>query len=177
MSRVGNRPIKIPEKVDVKIKDKNVTVKGPLGELEFSLPLTIDAVVEDGYVVFTRQSDVRQQRALHGMARSLVSNMIQGVSEGFTKKLVIDGVGYRAQAKGNTLVMNLGFSHPIEYTVPDGITVKVEKNLISVTGIDKQQIGQIAANIRQFRPVEPYKGKGIRYEDEKVQRKVGKVGA
>ncbi len=177
MSRVGKKPISIPEKVDVKIADKNIRVKGPLGELSFTIPQTIDAKVDNGKVLLSRGSDLRQERALHGMARSLVANMITGVSTGFTKKLVIDGVGYRAQAKGNMLTLNLGFSHPIEFTVPDGISVNVEKNVVSISGIDKQLVGQVSANIRELRPVEPYKGKGVRYEDEKVRRKVGKVGA
>jgi len=176
MSRVGKKPIPIPSGVDVSIKDQNIMVKGPLGQLEYSFPARINTEIVENQVIVKRLKDDREDRALHGLARALIANLVKGVSVGFTKTLIIEGVGYRAQMKGSTLTMNLGFSHPIDYLIPDGVSLKVEKNVLSLSGIDKQQVGQVAAIIRDFRKVEPYKGKGIRYKDEVVRRKVGKVG-
>ena len=177
MSRVGKKPIPLPKEVDVKINGKHISVKGPLGELSWDLPQDIDIHVEEAVLEVSRAGDNRHQRALHGLSRSLIANMVQGVSKGFTKTLILEGVGYRAQAKGNTLHLNVGFSHPIEYDVPEDVSLKVDRNQIILQGIDKQRVGQVAAIIRDFKKVEPYKGKGIRYADEKVRRKVGKVGA
>ena len=177
MSRVGRKLIPIPSGVEVKIKNRAVAVKGPLGELNYLLPENIDIKEENKSIQISRKSDDRFQRSLHGLVRSLVANMVHGVSVGFTRVLILEGVGYRAQTKGDsTLVLNVGYSHPVEYQAPSGIKISVEKNKISIHGVDKQQVGQTAANIRMFRKVEPYKGKGIRYEDEVVRRKVGKVG-
>jgi len=176
MSRVGKKLIPIPSGVKIKIDNKDANIQGPLGILDYKLPNGIKAELRDQHIEVTRSSEERSQRSLHGLARSLLSNMVLGVSQGFSKILILDGVGYRAQAKGNQLTLNLGYSHPVEYNVPDSITIKVEKNKITLKGIDKQLVGQVAAIIRDFRKVEPYKGKGIRYEKEVVRRKVGKVG-
>ncbi len=176
MSRVGNKIIKIPPEVTVKIKDRQIDVKGPQGALTYEIPKGILMELNDRDLRIKRESDERNFRALHGLARALISNMIVGVSVGFTRNLVVDGVGYRVQSKGSTITMSLGYSHPIEYTVPEGITVAVDKNKIILRGYDKQLLGQVAANVRSFREVEPYKGKGIRYENEVVRRKEGKVG-
>jgi len=178
MSRIGNQPVALASGVEVKITEGGVHVKGPKGELSQMLPPAIAVEVGDGEVRFARKDDRSQTRALHGLARALVANMVRGVTEGFTKELEIQGVGYRAEAKGQKLNLLLGFSHPVEMIVPDGLSASVENNTrIKIEGIDKQQVGQFAADVRSLRPPEPYKGKGVRYADEHVRRKVGKTGA
>ncbi len=176
MSRIGKLPIVIPSGVEIKVKGQEIAVKGPLGSMTYCLPESISINVENKAITLIRESDHREHRALHGLARALVANMVHGVSKGFEKSLIVDGVGYKVQTKGNAVVLNLGFSHPVEYPMPAGVSVTVEKNKIVLKGVDKQNVGQTAAIIREFRPVEPYKGKGIRYENEKVRRKEGKVG-
>ena len=176
MSRVGKQPIPIPTGVEVAIEGSRVKVKGPKGELEHQAPPTI-AVARDGDdIVVTRPDDERENRALHGLTRSLLANMVAGVSEGFTRDLEIVGVGYRCTAQGpNKLELQLGFSHPVRFEAPEGITFEVpQPTRITVRGCDKQLVGQVAANIRKIRKPEPYKGKGIRYSDERVLRKAGK---
>lgn len=177
MSRIGKRPITIPDKVTVDIKDSHVTVKGPKGTLARELPSLV-AVEQDGNVVqIVTQNESRIARQRHGLSRTLVANMVEGVSKGFEKKLQIQGVGYRAQAQGKKLTLNVGYSKPVEMEMPEGITVAVEKNTeITVSGIDKEVVGNVAATIRGVRPPEPYKGKGIRYLGEMVRRKAGKTG-
>ena len=179
MSRIGRLPIDIPAGVEVKIEEGNkVTVKGPKGTLEKCLPVEMTIKVEDNQVVVTRPNDLKKMKSLHGLTRSLVANMITGVSEGYEKKLEINGVGYRAQKKGKEITFNLGFSHPVVMTDPEGIeTVMEGQNVIIVKGIDKEKVGQYAAEIRELRKPEPYKGKGIKYADEVIRRKVGKTGA
>ncbi len=175
MSRVGLKPISLPEKVAVKLDGNLVTVEGPKGKLDFPLPAGITLKSEDGSVVVSRASELRQVRALHGTARSLVQNMITGVSQGFVKDLEIQGVGLRAAVKGQDLDLSLGRSHPLLHPIPSGLTVTVNENTkIKVEGIDKQLVGQFAAEVRGFYPPEPYKGKGVRYVGEKVRRKEGK---
>ncbi len=175
MSRVGLKPITLPEKVAVKQDGRQVTVEGPKGKLDFSLPEGISLTSEDGTVVVSRATEQREQKALHGTARSLVNNMILGVSQGFVKNLEIVGVGLRAAVKGQDLDLSLGRSHPLLHPIPAGLTVTVNENTkIKVEGIDKQLVGQFAAEVRGYYPPEPYKGKGVRYSDEKVRRKEGK---
>ena len=175
MSRVGLKPISLPEKVAVKLDGRNVTVEGPKGKLDFQLPDGISLKNEDGAVVVSRASETRQLKALHGTARSLVNNMIIGVSKGFEKNLEIHGVGLRAAVKGKELDLSLGRSHPLLHPIPSGLTVTVNENTkIKVEGIDKQLVGQFAAEVRGYYPPEPYKGKGVRYSDEHVRRKEGK---
>ncbi len=177
MSRIGKNPIAIPSGVDVKIDGQDVTVKGPKGELSVTISEPISAAVEEQQVVVTRPNDERRNRALHGLSRSLINNLVVGVTEGYTRKLEIFGVGYRVAAKGRDLEFALGYSHPVPIEAPEGITFAVESpTKFSVTGIDKQQVGQISANIRRLRRPDPYKGKGIRFEGEQVRRKVGKTG-
>jgi large subunit ribosomal protein L6 len=179
MSRIGKMPIVIPKGVDVKIEDGNkVTVKGPKGTLtqKFSTDMTIK--IEDGQVIVERPSDLKRHKAFHGLTRSLVNNMVVGVSEGFKKELEINGVGYRAALQGKTLVLSLGYSHPVEMVPPEGITVEVPaQNRITVSGFDKQAVGEFAAEIRAKRKPEPYLGKGVKYADERIRRKEGKTGA
>ncbi len=176
MSRIGNAPIPVPSGVDVTISGADVAVKGSKGELKITLPGEITGGVDDGVVTLVRPSDSQDNKAMHGLARTLVNNMIIGVSEGFTKKLEIVGVGYRAAAKGtNALEMQLGFSHPVHIQAPEGIEFEVpQQTEIIVKGIDKQLVGQVAADIRKWRKPEPYKGKGIKYEGERIIRKAGK---
>ncbi len=178
MSRIGKAPITLPDKVEISISGQHVSAKGPKGELSIELPEGISVTQEDGVVTLSRTNDERAQRALHGLNRSLVNNMVIGVSQGFIKNLEIVGVGYRAAAKGNdALDMSLGFSHPVTVKAPAGITFDVpEPTKISVIGIDKQMVGQVAAEIRDLRKPEPYKGKGVRYAGERVVRKAGKAG-
>jgi large subunit ribosomal protein L6 len=176
MSRVGKKPIPIPQGVNVKIEGQKISVKGSRGELNYQLPEKLNLKIESGFIMISREGDDRFQRALHGLARALISNLVIGVSKGFKKSLIIEGVGYRAQAKGDILTLVLGHSHPIEFAVPKGIAVSVEKNTVTLESNDKHLLGQTAAIIRDFRKVEPYKGKGIRYEGEFVRRKAGKVG-
>ncbi|MGH8792868.1 MAG: 50S ribosomal protein L6 [Stackebrandtia sp.] len=178
MSRIGRLPIQVPSGVDVKIDGANVKVKGPKGELSQALdePITIDKN-DDGSLQVSRPDDERRSRALHGLFRSLVANMVVGVSEGYRKTLEINGTGYRVQQKGQDLEFSLGFSHPVVVTPPEGVTFKVEKPvLFHVEGIDKQLVGETAAKIRKIRPPEPYKGKGVKYADERIRRKAGKAG-
>ncbi len=178
MSRIGRKLIDIPPGVTLSIDDEKVKVKGPKGELSVNLVPGIDVSVEDNAVKVTRQGDDKKTRAYHGMMRALVNNLVQGVSTGFERRLEIIGIGWRAQMQGNTLVMNLGFSHPVEYDPPKGVEITTDgPTKITVKGIDKQAVGQTAAVIRGFRPPEPYKGKGIRYIGEHVIRKAGKAGA
>lgn len=178
MSRIGRKPIAIPKGVEVKLDDAHIQVKGPKGTLEMDIMPKIKVAVEDGSISVTRESEIKSVRAAHGMTRAMISNMVTGVSDGFEKVLEIVGVGYRAQMQGKNLVLSLGFSHPIEVTPPVGIEFASESPIkISVKGIDRQLVGQVAANIRGYRPPEPYKGKGIRYAGEYVIRKAGKAGA
>jgi large subunit ribosomal protein L6 len=177
MSRIGRLPIPVPSGVDVDIEGRAVTVKGPKGSLEHMVAEPIAIEREDGTLLVTRPNDERGSRALHGLTRTLVANMITGVTQGYIKTLEIVGTGYRVTAKGSDLEFALGFSHPVVVRPPDGITFKVERpTLFSVEGIDKQKVGEVAANIRKIRPPEPYKGKGVRYQGEVVRRKAGKAG-
>ncbi len=178
MSRIGRMPIAIPAGVTVDIAENNkVTVKGPKGTLERVLPAEMDIKLEGAEVVVTRPNDLKKMKSLHGLTRTLINNMVVGVSEGYVKKLEINGVGYRANKQGNTLVLSLGYSHPVEMVDPEGITTELEgQNVIFVKGIDKEKVGQHAAEIRAKRGPEPYKGKGIKYSDEVIRRKVGKTG-
>jgi large subunit ribosomal protein L6 len=175
MSRIGKKPIPIPSGVEVQITPGSVTVKGPKGSLSERVSPEMAVSQEDGSIVVARPTDRGQHRALHGLTRSLVANMVTGVTEGFEKRLEIQGVGYRASLKGSDLELLLGFSHPVTVKAPQGIDFEVpQPTQIVVRGISKQQVGEVAAQIRKWRPPEPYKGKGIRYADEYVQRKVGK---
>jgi large subunit ribosomal protein L6 len=175
MSRIGRKPIPVPEGVEVAINPGRVSVKGPLGQLEQAVPQRMAIERNDGEVIVTRPTDRGPDRALHGLTRTLVANMVEGVTSGFEKRLEIQGVGYRAQLRGADLELALGFSHPVVYQAPAGISFDLpQPTLIVVKGIDKQQVGQVAAEIRALRPPEPYKGKGVRYVGEYVRRKVGK---
>ena len=175
MSRIGRSPIELPAGVSVSISPGRVMVNGPLGELAQEVPPRMTIEQSDGTITVTRPTDRGQDRALHGLTRSLVANMVEGVTRGFEKRLEIQGVGYRASMRGTALELNVGFSHPVVKDAPDGVTYEVPTQTeIIVKGIDKQQVGQIAAEIRKVRPPEPYKGKGIRYQGEYVRRKVGK---
>jgi large subunit ribosomal protein L6 len=177
MSRIGKSPIELPSGVEVKVNGSVVEVKGPKGSLTQQLTDNISVSVDDGVVTVDRSNEERNTKALHGLTRSLISNMVIGVSEGYSKELTAVGVGYRAALKGKQLELQVGFSHPVAIDAPDGITFDVpEPTKIIVGGIDKQLVGQVAANIRAVRPPEPYKGKGIRYVDEHVRRKAGKAG-
>lgn len=178
MSRVGKMPIAIPAGVTVDIAENNqVTVKGPKGELTRVLPQEMTIKIEDGHVVIERPNDLKKIKAYHGLTRALINNMVIGVTEGFKKTLVITGVGYRASIQGTKLNLALGYSHPVEVETPEGLTIEVpEQTKIVVSGISKEKVGQCAAEIRSLRAPEPYKGKGIRYEDEYIRRKVGKTG-
>ena len=178
MSRIGKSPIPLPSGVDVNVSGSELKVKGPKGALSMTIPSPIAAEVAEGELRFLRPDEKRDSRARHGLARALANNLVVGVTDGFSKALEIQGVGYRAEAKGKTLNLNLGFSHPVEIPVPEGLKVSVDNNTnITIEGIDKQLVGQFAADIRSIRPPEPYKGKGIRYLGEHVRRKVGKTGA
>jgi len=177
MSRIGRMPVQIPAGVEVKLNNNELTVKGPKGTLKQSFHKNMAIKVEGSNIVVSRPNDLKQNKALHGLTRSLIANMVTGVTQGFEKQLEIVGVGYRAQKQGKKLVLNLGFSHPVEIEEPAGITIEVPaQNKIVVKGIDKQLVGEVAAIIRSKRPPEPYKGKGIRYVDEYVIRKEGKTG-
>ena len=177
MSRVGKKPISLKDGIKVQVQDSLVTVEGPKGKLSQQLHPLVSVQVEKDQVLVNRTGETKQQRALHGLFRSLVANMVTGVDEGFQKKLEINGVGYKAAVQGKELVLNLGYSHQVHFPIPEGITIEVDRNVnISVKGIDKQQVGQVAAVIRSFRKPEPYKGKGIKYENERIRRKVGKTG-
>jgi large subunit ribosomal protein L6 len=177
MSRIGRTPVVIPSDVDVTINGREVTVKGPRGTLSMEVSPPIEVSQADGAIKVTRPSDEGEIRALHGLSRSLIANMVTGVTQGYSKTLEIVGVGYRVQAKGQNLEFSLGFSHPVPVTPPDGITLRVETpTRFVVEGIDKQQVGEVAANIRKLRKPDPYKGKGVRYQGEQIRRKVGKAG-
>lgn len=178
MSRVGKAPIPIPPGVEVKIGDQQVTVKGPKGTLERVVHNKINVEQVDQELIVTREDDERATRALHGLTRSLINNMVVGVADGYSKALEIVGVGYRAAPKGRAIELSLGFSHPVIYDPPEGIEIEVPNpTYLVVRGIDKEVVGQVAAEIRRFRPPEPYKGKGVRYEGERIIRKAGKAGA
>jgi len=178
MSRIGKAPITLPAKVEVKINGSEISVKGPKGQLTQTLPAEMVVVNEDGVLHVQRPSEARRHRELHGLTRALVNNMVDGVSKGFRKTLIVEGVGYRAEMTGKVLTMYLGYSHPIVVNPPDGISFAIEDRgrLVFVDGIDRQLVGQVTADIRNLRPPEPYKGKGIRYEDEVIRRKAGKAG-
>ncbi len=178
MSRIGKQPVKLPAKVTATIDGQQVTITGPKGELEHSVHPNISVQQEDGVVTVTRPNDERQNRALHGLERALLANMVTGVSTGFQRSLQIEGVGYSSELRGADLVMRLGYSHEIVVNPPPNITFEIEDRgrLIHVKGIDKQVVGQVAANIRELRPPEPYLGKGVRYSDEQIRRKAGKTG-
>ena len=177
MSRIGKKPITIPAGVEVKLNGNNITVKGAKGELSYTFNEDITVAVEGNEINVTRPSDVKEHRSLHGLTRTLIANMVTGVSEGYSKTLEINGVGYRAQKQGNNLVMNLGYSHQVIMPEVKGINIEVPSaNQIVISGADKQLVGQFAADVRKKRPPEPYKGKGIKYSDEVIRRKVGKTG-
>jgi large subunit ribosomal protein L6 len=177
MSRIGIQPVTVPKGVTVTVENDTLKVKGGKGELTQAVIPLVDFSVNDGEVVVNRKNESKKARGMHGLYRSLLNNMVIGVSQGFSRSLVINGVGYRAEVQGKSLLLNLGFSTQIEYVIPEGITVDVEgNNKVTVSGIDKALVGQVAAEIRKLRPPEPYKGKGIRYENENVRRKVGKSG-
>ncbi len=177
MSRIGKKPIPVPQGVEVKVQGNAVAVKGPKGQLEKEFHRDMIIKLEDNNVVVERPTDGKLHRSLHGLTRTLVSNMIEGVTKGFQKNLELVGVGYRAQKQGSKLVLNMGFSHPVEMEAPKGIEFEVPSaNKITVKGIDKQAVGEVAANIRAVREPEPYKGKGIKYENEHIRRKAGKAG-
>jgi large subunit ribosomal protein L6 len=178
MSRIGNLPVKLPQGVTVGVGKDGIEVKGPKGTLKTPQPDGISCKVENGEAILTRRNDERKQRALHGLARALLANAVNGVTTGWSRALEIQGIGYRAAVKGDKLELALGFSHPVVYPIPKEISIAVEKNTrMVITGIDRQQVGQVAAEIRRLRPPEPYKGKGIRYAGEIVRKKVGKTGA
>lgn len=177
MSRIGKLPVAVPSGVDVKLGDGEVHVKGPKGELRQHVLQHVSLRMEDGKVLVERKGNAKEHRSAHGLTRTLVTNMIEGVSKGFRKTLEIQGVGYRAAKSGEKVNLTLGFSHPVSYAPPNGITLSVEgTNKIHVDGIDKQQVGQVAAEIRNLRPPEPYKGKGVRYSGEVIRKKLGKAG-
>ena len=177
MSRIGNKAVEIPDKVKVNVdQEGSVSVEGPKGKLEWKLPRQIRASVQDNQVSVVREADSRNVKALHGLSRSLVYNMVQGVSEGFTKQLEIEGVGFKAAVQGSMLNLSLGFSHPVTFSIPRDIKITVADNTkITVQGVDKKLVGQVAADIRRFYPPEPYKGKGVRYAGEQIRRKEGKT--
>jgi len=177
MSRVGKKPITLPDKTTITYKDGEITVKGNKGTLTHTVHPDVDLDVKKDQIDVVMRKDDRKTQALQGMTRSLVNNMVVGVSEGYERILEISGIGYRAEAKGKSILFNLGYSHPIDFPLPDGITATVEKNnVVKLAGIDKHLLGQTAARIRQLRPPEPYKGKGIKYAEEYIQRKAGKTG-
>jgi large subunit ribosomal protein L6 len=177
MSRIGNKPVEIPDKVKVNISDDGaVAVEGPKGKLNWNLPRSIKGSVKDNLVSIARGAETRSVKALHGLSRSLVHNMVQGVSEGFTKNLEIEGVGFKAAVQGQNLNLSLGFSHPILFPIPKEIKITVAENTkLTIQGVDKKLVGQVAADIRRFYPPEPYKGKGVRYAGEQIRRKEGKT--
>ena len=177
MSRIGRMPIAVPAGVDVKIDGNTVTVKGAKGTLTRTVSSNITVALDNGVITVTRPNDLKENRSLHGLTRTLIANMVKGVSEGYSKELEINGIGYRAAKQGKDLVLNIGYSHPVNMTEPEGITVEVPgPNKIVISGPDKQKVGQFAAEVRGKRPPEPYKGKGIKYVDEVIRRKEGKTG-
>ena len=177
MSRIGNKEVEIPDKVKVNVDSEgSVSVEGPKGKLNWKLPRNIKASVKDNHVSVVRETETRSVKALHGLSRSLVHNMVQGVSEGFSKQLEIEGVGFKAAVQGSTLNLSLGFSHPVPFSIPKDIKIIVADNTkITIQGVDKKLVGQVAADIRRFYPPEPYKGKGVRYVGEQIRRKEGKT--
>ncbi|MDJ0874153.1 MAG: 50S ribosomal protein L6 [Desulfobacterales bacterium] len=177
MSRVGKKPISIPEKVNVSLKDRLITVKGSKGTLSRTIHADVDLEVEGNVIQVVIQNEDRKSRALQGLTRSLVNNMVTGVSSGFERVLEINGIGYRAEVKGKALILNLGYSNPVNFELPDGVSASVDRNtVIKLSAIDKEKLGQTAASIRKLRPPEPYKGKGIKYAEERIIRKAGKTG-
>ena len=176
MSRIGKQPIDIPAGVTITVGDKEITVAGPKGQLTVPVQQNTKTTVEDGKITVTRKDDEPESRAWHGLQRALLNNAVIGVTQGFKKELEVNGVGFRLQGGGKQIEMALGFSHPVKYTAPDGVELKVDKMNIIVTGIDKQKVGQTAAEIRALKKPEPYKGKGIKYVDEQILRKAGKAG-
>jgi large subunit ribosomal protein L6 len=176
MSRIGKLPIKLPNNVTAEVSDNHVKVTGPKGELEYDFSNQVTVAIQDGIIEVTRVDDGVEAMKMHGLTRTLIDNMVVGVSEGFKKELEIIGIGYRAAVSGSKLTLNLGYSHPIDYIAPQGITISVEKNIVTVSGIDKQLVGQVSAEIRAFRKPEPYKGKGVKYVTERIRRKAGKTG-
>lgn len=177
MSRIGKVPVNIPDKVDVKINDLRIVVKGPKGQLEHFLNPNVNAQIKGKEILLTPKNETMECKALWGTARTIINNMVQGVTVGFTKTLEFNGVGYKASVAGKTITLNLGHSHPIDYKLPDGIEAKINKNLIDIIGANKELVGFVASKIRSFRPTEPYKGKGLKYLNEVVVRKAGKAGA
>lgn len=177
MSRIGRKPIVVPKGVNVALADANVTVKGPKGELKRALPGGVTIKIEGGHIDVARDDDSRENRARHGLVRALLANMVKGVTDGFERRLEINGVGYRAEVSGSKITLALGYSHPVVYDLPKTVTAKVEKNIIILTASDRELLGETAAKLRSFRPPEPYKGKGVKYLEEHIRRKVGKTGA
>ncbi len=178
MSRIGRLPVEIPEGVDVKVQGSHIHVKGPKGELKHTFPAAMDIKLEGNQLSVNRPSDLKHHKALHGMTRALIANMVYGVNSGFEKILEVNGVGYRAEISGSNLVLHVGYSHPVEFEPPEGIEFDWDNRTrqIKISGYDKQVVGQIAADVRKTRPPEPYKGKGIKYLDERIRRKAGKAG-
>ena len=179
MSRIGKNPVPVPSAVTAELKDRTLQVKGAKGELSLEVPMGIDVKVEDGSIVVERKNNSKRLRALHGTVRALSANLVQGVTEGYTKRLVIEGVGFKGVLKGRELVLSLGFSHDIHFKIPDGVEIAAESGgtELTITGCDKQAVGQAAAQIRSYYKAEPYKGKGVRYKDETIRRKTGKAVA
>jgi large subunit ribosomal protein L6 len=179
MSRIGRLPVQLPQGVSLKVGVDSVEVKGPKGVLMSPLPPGISCKVEEGSARLSRRSEAKREKAFHGLSRALLANAVKGVTDGFTKQLEIQGIGFKAQLEGEKLELALGFSHPVSYKIPEGVTISVDKKLtqITISGTDRQKVGQVAAEIRGLKPPEPYKGKGIRYAGEKIRRKVGKAGA
>ncbi len=177
MSRIGKLPIEVPNGTNIEIEDQNFVARGPKGELSVKIMNGFSLVQKENRIEITPKNDSKELAQFWGLQRTLISNTIKGVSEGFTKTLEVNGVGFRVSLQGNKLVLNLGFSHPVEYIAPEGIDLKVEQTTITVSGVDKQKVGSVAAAIREFKKPEPYKGKGIRYQDEVVRRKAGKTAA
>jgi len=177
MSRIGKQPIDVPSGVEVRINNREVTVKGPKGQLQWQHPEQVSVEYKENRIVVTRPDDSKPKRALHGLTRSLIANMVKGVTEGFTRELELHGIGYRAQAQGNRIVFQLGYSHPVEFELPEGVKAEVDKKQtrITLTGIDKQLVGQVAANMKRLRLPDAYKGKGLRYADERIRLKPGKT--
>lgn len=175
MSRIGKKPVEITKGVAVTLSSDAISVKGPKGTLAIAQNPLVEVTQDGGKLHFKPRQESKPARAAHGLMRALCANLVHGVSQGFQRELEINGVGYRAEVKGDTLVMQLGYSHPIEYKLPAGVSAKVEKNIVTLSGIDKQLLGQTAANVRGFRPPEPYKGKGVKYKEEQILRKVGKA--
>ena len=177
MSRIGRKPITVPSGVNIDLKDNVATVKGPKGQLQRRLPPEMTVSIDDGTVTVTRPSDIGKHRALHGLTRTLINNMVEGVTKGFSKSLEIRGVGYKAEATAQGARLVVGYSHTVDYKAPEGVKISVDGAIVKVEGIDKEKVGQVAAEIREVRPPEPYKGKGIRYVGEHVRTKAGKTGA